>query len=258
MLRALVIAEHDGRELHVNTAKCVECARAFGLDAIEVLVLASDSADSTVSEAARVVAGVSKVLCDVDARNAHCLAAVVAPRVAALASDYTHVLAPSSTFGKDLLPRAAALLGVGQLSDIMAADGPYRFKRPIYAGNAIITVEADPNRCLVATVRTASFATAGMQPPAPMENVAVDVPVPTHTRFIAAESSASGRIDLQTATRVVAAAAARQRGELALFTILRVARGAVAASRAVVDSGRAERAASRATGKITPRASPSR
>ena len=235
-MRALVVAEHNGRELHVNTSKCVECARALGTDGIDVLVLGGSPA---VAESARVVAGVAKVLRVGEQHAAPPLAAMLAPRVAAVASDYTHVLAPSSTFGKDLLPRAAALLGVGQLSDIMAVESAHRFRRPIYAGNAIITVEADPRRVLVATVRTASYAPAGAQPAAPIEERSVDVPLPTHTRFVELKASDAGRVDLQTAARVVGGG--RGLGSAANFALVyelaRVLGAAVAASRAAVDSG---------------------
>jgi electron transfer flavoprotein alpha subunit len=149
------------------------------------------------------------------------------------------VLGPASTFGKDLLPRVAALLGVGQLSDIMAVESAYRFKRPIYAGNAIITVEADPRRILVATVRTASYTPAGAQAPAPVERPKLESARPAHTRFVELRSSESGRIDLQTAARVVGGG--RGLGSAANFELVhelaRVLGAAVAASRAAVDSG---------------------
>jgi electron transfer flavoprotein alpha subunit len=164
---------------------------------------------------------------------------VLAPQVAAVASAYTHVLGPSSTFGKDLMPRVAALLGVGQLSDIMAVEGAYRFKRPIYAGNAIITVEADPRRVLVATVRMASYASTGVQAPAPIEQRRLEIASPAHTRFIDLKSSDSGRLDLQTAARVVGGG--RGLGNAANFALVyelaRALGAAVAASRAAVDSG---------------------
>jgi electron transfer flavoprotein alpha subunit len=232
-MRTLVIAEHNGRDLHVNTAKCVACAHAVGAE-IDVLVLGGSSG---VAESARRVAGVAKVI--VTSPEASPLAALLAPQVAAIASAYTHVLGPSSTFGKDLLPRAAALLGVGQLSDIMAVEGAYRFRRPIYAGNAIITVEADPRRVLVATVRMASYASLGTQSPAPIEERRLEIALPTHTRFIDLKSSDSGHLDLQTAARVVGGG--RGLGNAASFTLVyelaRVLGAAVAASRAAVDSG---------------------
>jgi electron transfer flavoprotein alpha subunit len=232
-MRALVVAEHNGRDLHVNTAKCVTCAHGLGTE-IDVLVLGGSSA---VAESARRVAGVAKVI--VASGDGSPLAAVLAPQVAAVAAGYTHVLGPSSTFGKDLLPRAAALLGVGQLSDIMAVEGAYRFKRPIYAGNAIITVEADQRRVLVATVRMASYTSPGAQAPAPVEERRLEIAPPVHTRFIELKSSHSGRLDLQTAARVVGGG--RGLGNAANFTLVyelaRVLGAAVAASRAAVDSG---------------------
>ena len=95
-----------------------------------------------VADAAARLDGVTQVLTLRSAANAHPLAAVLAPQLAAVAGDYTHVLAPSTTFGKDLLPRLAALLDVPAISDVMAVESPSRFRRPIYAGNAILTVDA--------------------------------------------------------------------------------------------------------------------
>jgi electron transfer flavoprotein alpha subunit len=236
MARTLVIAERDGRSIHVNTAKCVTCARAIAPDAIDVAVL---GADLTAADDARVIDGVTRVIGVLDAHNDAPLSAILAPQIAALAGDYSHVLAPSSTFGKDLLPRVAALLGVGQVSDVMAVENPYRFKRPTYAGNAIITVEADADRCLLATVRTASFAAAGTQPPAPIDEVRLDLELPTHSRFVELAGSATGRADLQTAGRVVAGG--RGLGSAERFGVIRdladALGAAVGASRAAVDSG---------------------
>jgi electron transfer flavoprotein alpha subunit len=232
-MRALVVAEHNGRALHVNAAKCVACARGLGMD-IDVLVLGGSPA---VAESARQVSGVATVI--FVSGDTPPLAAVLAPQVAAVASAYTHVLGPSSTFGKDLMPRVAALLGVGQLSDVMAVEGAYRFKRPIYAGNAIITVEADPRRVLVATVRMASYTSTGVQAPAPMEERRLEIASPAHTRFIDLKSSDPERLDLQTAARVVGGG--RGLGNAANFALVyelaRALGAAVAASRAAVDSG---------------------
>jgi electron transfer flavoprotein alpha subunit len=232
-MRALVVAEHNGRELHVNTGKCVECARGLDTD-IDVLVLGGSPA---VAESARCLASVAKVI--VAGGDNSPLAAVLAPRVAAVAGAYTHVLGPSSTFGKDLIPRVAALLGVGQLSDIMTVESAYRFKRPIYAGNAIITVEADPRRVLVATVRMASYASAGAQAPAPIEERRLEIAPPAHTRFVERKSSDSGRLDLQTAARVVGGGRGlgNAKNFALVYELARVLGAAVAASRAAVDSG---------------------
>src|SRR5690606_27089554 len=106
----------------------------------------------------------------------------------------------------DLLPRAAALLGVGQVSDIMAVEGPHRFKRPTFAGNAVVTVEAAPDRLVAGTVRMASYqpADSNAAAPAPVEQPAIEVPLPAHTRFVELKAERSDRPDLQTALRVVA------------------------------------------------------
>jgi electron transfer flavoprotein alpha subunit len=170
--------------------------------------------------------------------NAHPLAAIFAPQIAALAADYTHVFGPSTSFGKDLMPRVAALLGVPQVSDLMAVESAYRFRRPIYAGNAIITVEADPARKLVATVRVASFeaAAGGGAPRSNSEER--HVALPSHTRYIGAKSGSTDRPDLQTAARRLGRPRARQRRELQAAVQLADKIGAaVGASRAAVDAG---------------------
>ena len=158
MSKILVVAEHLNGKLNPSTARAVSAAIAVKGEAIDVLVLA-DSVDAIAAEAAR-IEGVSKVLTIARAENAHPLAAVLAPQVAKAAVGYSHVFFPSTTFGKDVAPRAAALLGVAQVSDVMAVEGSHTFKRPIYAGNAIVTVEANPAHTVVATIRTASWPAA--------------------------------------------------------------------------------------------------
>ena len=184
MSKVLIIAEHLDGKLNASTARCVTCAKDLKAESIDVLVLAADVA-GIAADAAK-IDGVAKVLTCARAENAHALAAVYAPEVAAVAKDgYTHVLFPSTTFGKDVAPRVAALLGVAQVSDIMAVEGPHAFKRPIYAGNAIVTVEAPADRTLVGTVRTASYAAAGTGAnAAPVEALTLDVALPSHTRFV--------------------------------------------------------------------------
>ena len=118
MSKVLVVAEHLDGKLNPATARCVTCAKAFNAESIDVVVL-SDAPGAVAAEAAQ-IAGVGKVLTVANAANAHALAQVLAPQVAALAAGYTHVLGPSTTFGKDLMPCVAALLGVAQVSDIMA------------------------------------------------------------------------------------------------------------------------------------------
>src|SRR6202789_1139140 len=158
MHKVLIVGEHDGKTLNPATAKCVTCAGGIPDGDITIVLLGADTA--AVAAQAATLAGVKSVLRVDRPENEHPLAAIFAPQLAALAADYTHVFGPSTSFGKDLMPRVAALLGVPQVSDLMAVDGAYRFRRPIYAGNAIVTVEADPSRKLVATVRVASFEAA--------------------------------------------------------------------------------------------------
>ena len=138
-----------------------------------------------------------------NAANAHPIAQVLAPQVAKLADGYSHVFGPSTTFGKDLMPCVAALLGVAQVSDVMAVEGSHTFQRPIYAGNAIVTVEAPADHTVVATVRTASWPEAGQGGSATVEEASVDADLPTHTRFVHLAAGESDRPDLQSAKRVV-------------------------------------------------------
>jgi electron transfer flavoprotein alpha subunit len=171
--------------------------------------------------------------------NVHPLAAIFAPQVAALAADYTHVFGPSTSFGKDLMPRVAALLGVAQVSDLMAVETPYRFRRPIYAGNAIVTVEADPSRKLIATVRVASFQAAPGGGQAAIDSKTLAVSLPSHTRYVGAKSGSTDRPDLQTAARVVSGGRALGSAEnfKLLFSLADKLGAAVGASRAAVDAG---------------------
>ena len=239
MSKVLIIAEHLDGKLNASTARCVTCAKDLKPAAIDVLVLAADVA-GIAAEAAK-IDGVAKVLTVARAENAHALAAVQAPQVAAVVrSGYTHVLAPSTTFGKDLAPRLAALLGVAQVSDVMAVEAEHTFKRPIYAGNAIVTVEAPADQLLVATVRTASYAAAGSGTnAAPIESLSLDVALPKHTRFVGLAQGKSDRPDLQGASRVVSGG--RALGSADNFKIIYALAdklgAAVGASRAAVDAG---------------------
>jgi electron transfer flavoprotein alpha subunit len=235
--RILVVAEHDGTRLGAATARTMACARAIGGD-ITIAVLGS-SADA-VAQAAAQLEGASQVLVFDSPANAHAVAAIQAPQLAAVASDFTHVLAPSTTFGKDLLPRLAALLDVPALSDVMAVDGPACFKRPIYAGNAIVTVEAAGLRPICATVRIASFEPVGnTAASAAVSRAAAATDLPAHTRFISVSGQKGDRPDLATARRVVSGGRALGSAEkFQLVHELAAALGAaVGASRAAVDAG---------------------
>jgi electron transfer flavoprotein alpha subunit len=174
------------------------------------------------------------------AHNEPALAVVLAPQIASLAQDYSHLLAPATTFGRDLMPRVAALLGVPQVTDVMEVIDARTFKRPVYAGNAINTVRVPEGVPVVATVRSASWSAVGTTTAVPVESRTVDVAVPSHTRFVNLDGGGGGeRPDLQSATRVVAGG--RGVGSKDNFDIImRLADklgAAVGASRAAVDAG---------------------
>jgi electron transfer flavoprotein alpha subunit len=237
--KILIVAEHLNGKLNASTARCVTCARDLKPDAIDVLVLAETPA--AIAAEAATIDGVSKVLTAANAANAHAFAVAYAPQIAAVAKNgYTHVFAPSTTFGKDVAPRVAALLGVAQVSDIMKVVDAHTFQRPIYAGNAIVTVQAPTDAMLVATVRTASFGAAGNgASAAPVEALDLAVELPTNTRFVELAQGKSDRPDLQSATRVVSGG--RGVGSKENFAIIyKLADklgAAVGASRAAVDAG---------------------
>ncbi|MDB6047169.1 MAG: electron transfer flavoprotein subunit beta [Gammaproteobacteria bacterium] len=235
--KVLIVAEHDGAKLNPSTAKCVTCARGITGAEITVVVCAAD-ASALASQAAQ-LAGVTKVLTVENPANAHALAAVLAPQIVALAGPFTHVFGPSTTFGKDLMPRIAALLDTAQVSDIMAAESPTRFRRPIYAGNAILTVEIDAGTKIVGTVRTASFESAANGGSAAIEKASVTADLPTHTRFVSVSAAKSDRPDLQTASRVISGGRALGSADAfkILYSLADKLGAAVGASRAAVDAG---------------------
>ena len=236
MTRALVLAEHDGATLNPSTAKTVACAAGVGGD-IDIVVFAQDA--SAIAEQAASLDGVAKVLAVSAEHNAAPLAATLAPQIAALAADYTHVFGPSTTFGKDVMPRAAALIGVGQISDVMEVLGSHQFKRPIYAGNAIVTVEVPADQKVVATARTASFRAVGESGSATVESPSLDADIPTHTRYVELQAGKSDRPDLQTAAKVVSGGRALGSSENfdIIYDLADTMGAAVGASRAAVDAG---------------------
>ncbi|MBO9875587.1 MULTISPECIES: electron transfer flavoprotein subunit alpha/FixB family protein [Xanthomonas] len=237
MAKILIVAEHLNGQLNAATAKCVSAAQALSAEAIDIVVLASDPA--AVAAQAAQIAGVARVLTVANPANAHAIAQVLGPQIAALAAGYTHVFGPSTTFGKDLMPVVAALLGVNQISDLMAVDGEYAFKRPIYAGNAIISVQAPADQIVVATVRSASWPEAAQGGSAAVEAASVDATLPSHTRFVGLAAGKSDRPDLQSAKRVVSGG--RGVGSAENFQIVYQLAdklgAAVGASRAAVDAG---------------------
>ncbi len=237
MSTVLIIAEHLNGKLNASTARCVSAAAALAPAAIDIAVLAADPA--AVAAQAAQIAGVRKVLTLADPANAHAIAQVQAPQIAALAAGYSHVFGPSTTYGKDLMPCVAALLGVDQVSDLMTVEGSHSFKRPIYAGNAIVTVEMPTGTTVVATVRTASWPEAAGGGNAAVEAASVAVEPPGHTRFIALAGASSDRPDLQSARKVVSGGrgVGSEDNFRIIYQLADKLGAAVGASRAAVDAG---------------------
>ncbi|MCX7556657.1 electron transfer flavoprotein subunit alpha/FixB family protein [Xanthomonadaceae bacterium JHOS43] len=238
MSKILIVAEHLNGQLNVSaTAKTVSAARAIAGASIDVIVLA-DAPDAIAAQAAK-IDGVNEVLTVANPANAHPIAQVLAPQIAQAAAGYSHVFAPSTTFGKDVMPCVAALLGVAQVSDVMAVDAAHTFKRPIYAGNAIVTVTAPADKTVVATVRVASWPAAGESGSASVRAIAVDAALPSHTRFVALAAGKSDRPDLQSAPRVVSGGrgVGSEENFKVIYALADKLGAAVGASRAAVDAG---------------------
>jgi electron transfer flavoprotein alpha subunit len=237
MSKILIIGEHDAGKLNPAVAKCVTCASGIPGHEITIALLGADTAAAASQAAA--INGVKHVVRVDRPENANALAAVYAPQIAALAADYTHVFGPSTTFGKDLTPRVAGLLGVAQISDLMAVESAHRFRRPIYAGNAIITLEADASKKVVATVRVASFEAAAGGGSADIQSKSLSVTLPTHTRFIGTKSGSTDRPDLATAAKVVSGGRALASADnfKILASLADKIGAAMGASRAAVDAG---------------------
>ena len=236
MSRTLLIAEHDGKSLNPSTAKSLTAALAIG-HPVDIAVFAADAGN--IAEAAAGLEGADTVIKVEREENAHPLAATLAPQIKALASDYSHVFMPSTTFGKDVMPRVAALLNSPQVSDIMEVLDAHSFKRPIYANNVIVTVKAPSDAIVTGTIRTASFKDAKASGSAQVTDKSLDVELPSHTRFVELEVHKSDRPDLQSAQRVVSGG--RGVGNKENFDIIyRIADklgAGVGASRAAVDAG---------------------
>ncbi|NHH99864.1 electron transfer flavoprotein subunit alpha/FixB family protein [Oceanimonas sp. MB9] len=234
----LVIAEHDNLTLSANTAKVLGAASRLNAE-VHLLVMGHDCA--VVSEQGRVLAGVNKVLLADDALYRQQLAEPCAALVSRLATHYRHVLAPASTFGKDVLPRAAALLGVGVVADVVDIESEDTFTRPIYAGNALARVQSlDPVTLL--TIRATAFdPVAEGSEPAPVETLSA-VAVENTSRFVRDELSVSERPELTSARVVVSGG--RGLGSKEQFALLEQLAdklgAAVGASRAAVDAGLAD------------------
>jgi electron transfer flavoprotein alpha subunit len=234
-MTTLLIAEHDDKALNGATAKALTAAKAMGGD-VHVLVAGKDC--RAVAEAASKLDGVAKVLVADDARYANRLAEPMAALVVSLASNYDAIVAPATTTGKNFMPRAAALLDVMQVSEITKVVSPDTFERPIYAGNAIETVQSTDKKKLV-TVRSAAFQAAGAGGSAPIED-AKAADDPGISSFVSEELSKSDRPELTAARVIVSGGRAMQNKENFAKYIEPVADklgAAVGASRAAVDAG---------------------
>jgi electron transfer flavoprotein alpha subunit len=236
-MSVLVLAELDENGIVPQTRNAVTAAAEIDSD-VHLLVAGQDC--GAAADAGAKIAGVAKVLKADDAAYANGLAENVANLVTGMASSYGHLVVGATSFGKNVMPRIAALLDVQQLSEITEVKSADTFVRPIYAGNAIITVEADPARVVVATIRTASWAAAASgSNSAPVEALTVDADLPAHTRFIELQQGSSDRPDLQSANKVVSGG--RGVGSKENFDIIykfadKIG-AAVGASRAAVDAG---------------------
>jgi len=235
-MTTLLIADHLNTALRDATAKALTAAKALG-GGIHVLVAGKDC--RAAAEAAAKLDGVTKVLLADDASLDHQLAEPMAALIVSLAGSYDAFVAPATTDGKNIMPRVAALLDVMQLSDVSAILSPDTFERPIYAGNAIQTVQsADPKK--VVTVRTASFKAAGEGgTAAPVETVALPAADST-SAFVGAEIAKSDRPELAGAKIVISGGRAFQSAENFRKYIEPVADklgAAIGASRAAVDAG---------------------
>ncbi|MBO6554488.1 MAG: electron transfer flavoprotein subunit alpha/FixB family protein [Roseitalea sp.] len=231
----LLIAEHDNATLSDQTAKALSAAKDIGGD---VHVLVAGQGAQAVADAAAKLDGVAKVLLAEDASLEHQLAEPMAALIAGLAGDYDVLIAPATTNGKNIMPRVAALLDVMQISEITDVVSADTFKRPIYAGNAIQTVQSSDAKKVI-TVRTASFNAAGESGSASVETIdaAAD---PGLSSYVSTELSGGDRPELTSAKIIISGGRALGSSEKFEEVILPVADklgAAVGASRAAVDAG---------------------
>jgi electron transfer flavoprotein alpha subunit len=234
-MSVLVVAEHDNSDIAPATLNTVTAAAEIGGD---ITVLVAGSGSAAAADAAAKIAGVSKVLHADSAEYANGLAENVAPLVVALAAGYSHVLAPATSFGKNVLPRAAALLDVQQISEISGVVDADTFVRPIYAGNAMATVKSS-DAVKVITVRTTAFDAAASEGGSAAVEAADAKGDSGLTSYVGAELSSSERPELTSAKIVISGGRGMQNGEnfAMLEEVADKLGAAVGASRAAVDAG---------------------
>ena len=233
-MSVLVYAEHDNESLKTETNKLVHAALGASSD---IVVLVAGSGCSAVADAAAKISGVSKVILADNAVYEHQLPENIADLVVELAADYTHVFAAATTTGKNFMPRVAALLDVAQISDIIKVESEDTFVRPIYAGNAIATVQSTDTKKIV-TVRAASFDAAANEGSASIENLDT-VKTSDKSSFVSAELTKSERPELTAADVIISGGRGMQNGEnfALLHGIADKLGAAIGASRAAVDAG---------------------
>ena len=230
----LVVAEHDNDSIKISTLNTVTAALAIG-DDVHVLV-AGVGCQAAVSVAAE-IAGIMKVISADNEAYAHQLPENVAPLLVELAKNYSHILSAATTTGKNLMPRAAALLDVAQISDIIEVKSEDTFVRPVYAGNAMATVQSSDSVKMI-TVRTTAYAEAALGGSATIENsdFVSDQEMAT---FVSEQLSVSERPELTAASIVISGGRGMQNGEnfVLLEKVADKLGAAIGASRAAVDAG---------------------
>ncbi|MBQ0731388.1 MAG: FAD-binding protein [Oleispira antarctica] len=231
----LVIAEHDNTALNAATLNVVAAAKEIGGD-IDILV--AGEACGAVAEAAAKIDGISKVIVADNAAYAHQIAEAMGDLVAELGAGYSHILAAATTTGKDFLPRTAALLDVNMISDIVAVESADTFVRPIYAGNAIATVQSSDS-VKVITVRGTGFDPASAEGGSAAIEATAIVKASAISAFVSEELAKSDRPDLAAAEIVISGGRGMGNGENfeILYKVADKIGAAVGASRAAVDAG---------------------
>ena len=234
-MAVLVLAEHDHETIRSATLHTLSAAAQLGGD---VAVLVAGENCGAAAAAAAKIAGVAKVLCADDAAYGHHLAENVAWLVKTLAGEYSHILSPATTFGKNILPRVAALLDVAQISEIISVESPDTFRRPVYAGNAIATVRSSDS-IKVITVRSTAFEAVAAEGGSAAVEAIESAGDAGYSGFVGQELSKSDRPELTSARVVISGGRGLQNSEN--FKLIEAAAdklgAAVGASRAAVDSG---------------------
>jgi electron transfer flavoprotein alpha subunit len=240
-MRILVIADHDGQTIKAATLNTVsaaqEIAHSDGAKGAEIdLCVLGDRCDAVVESASK-IKGIKTVKWLQSPDLTHPLAEVMAKAILTLAKDYTHILMPATTFGKNVLPRVAAQLDAMQISEVIKVHNTDTFDRPIYAGNAIATVQSsDPIKLL--TIRSTAFPVAELGGNATVEKIAFKAP-PSQSTYVALEASTSERPELTSARIVVSGGRALSSKEnfVIIEKLADCLKAAIGASRAAVDAG---------------------